>query len=228
LAKTDLAWTREPTTGPAWKDVGYGFWDEMGFAPTGIGLYRGILPVPAAWKGKHVLLALAVFSGPVFYGTPTIYINGKLVGPGSSGGDVANTVLDVTQWVREGNNDLGILVETSDVRGGFVGTMLAYAQDDLQAVRPLTSGWRLYQDDRQFTPVALPLKARGRHLQIDASIPADWYADEIYLDFTIGLSRNLRYVVLNDHPIGLNSSGHALPNRMRINLYPWAKPGATT
>ena len=128
-AKTDLAWTTEPTIGSeargprekAWKDASYGFWDEMGFEPTGIGLYRGLLDVPAAWKGKHVLLALAAWNLTVFSGTSTVYVNGKLVGPGCSGGDVPNTVLDVTALVHQGRNDLGILVEAGPTPRRFPG-----------------------------------------------------------------------------------------------------------
>ena len=90
----------------------------------------------------------------------------------------------------------------------------------------LQRGWKLYEDNKKFTTVALPVKSKGRHLEIDTAIPSAWKADEIYLDFSSGLSRTVHYVVVNDRPIGLNSSGHALPNEMRLNLYPWVKPGS--
>ena len=225
-ARDDLAWTTEPTTTAAWKDASYGFWDQMGYASTGIGLYRGILNVPADWKGKHVLLALASWDQPVFVGKPTVFLNGRLAGPGMSGGDAPNTVLDVTTLVHQGANDLGILVESNGPRAGFLGSVIAYAQDDLQSAMFLKTGWKLYQDEKKFAAAVLPLKARGRRLEIDVTIPAGWKEDEIFLDFSIGLERSLHDVVVNDHPIGMNWYTHAFPNRMRINLYPWIKPGA--
>ena len=224
-AKTDLTWTTEPTTAGAWKPMSYGFWDEQGYPATGIGLYRATVQVPAAWQGKQVLLGLAGWDQPTFIGNPTIYLNGKEVGPGRSGGDVPNTVLDLTPFAHQGTNELAILVEAG-IRGGFLGTIYITAQPPLSPVLPLQTGWKLYQDDTKFTPVDLPVKAKGRHLEIDVAIPADWKPDQIYLDFNQGLIRTLRDIVVNDRPLGFNWYGHAFPNRIRLCLYPMIKPGA--
>jgi hypothetical protein len=59
-AKDDLSWLTEPTDAAPWKDVSYGFWDEMGYAAKGIGLYRRTFRVPATWSGHRVLLCFAI------------------------------------------------------------------------------------------------------------------------------------------------------------------------
>ncbi len=58
---SDLAWLTEPTDGAAWKKVGCGFWDEMGYSAKGIGLYRQTFRAPESWKNHRVLLAFASY-----------------------------------------------------------------------------------------------------------------------------------------------------------------------
>ena len=223
-AKTDLAWTKEPTNTAAWKEVGYGFWDEMGYPATGIGLYRTTFQVPAAWSGQRVLLAFASWDQPIFFWGYTPYVNGVKQVASCSGGQPPFTVFDLTAGVHPGANELGILVDGGGPRGGFTGNVFVYAQAPLHSALVLTEGWKLFSNDKDSTPATLPVKAKGRSLSIEVPVPAEWKGRDVYLDFTLG-ERDIMTVVVNGGAINYNWYGHPYPNVARVNLYPFLKPG---
>ncbi len=223
-AKTDLSWLGEPTTGAAWKDAGEGFWDEMGYPAKGIGLYRTEFRAPGAWRGKRVLLACASWDYPVFLEHATFYVNGEPAGEYRGHAWANLDVLDITAHVREGDNSLGVLVEATEVRGGYIGQLVAFPLENLREAHDLKAGWRLFKDNVKSAPVELPLDAEGRHLEAEVELAADWPEDGVFLEFEVG-DRCLRLVVINGRPIAYNQFLHPYPNIMQVNLYPWAKPG---
>jgi hypothetical protein len=223
-AKTDLAWLTEPTAGAAWHDASYGFWDEMGYAAKGIGLYRRTFRAPAAWRGHRVLLACASWDYPVFLERATMYLNGKRVGD-YEGHPWANfDVLDITPYLKEGENALGVLVEATEVRGGYIGQLTAFPLENLEDAKDLSAGWKLYSDNQKWTPVNLPLEATGRHLETDVTLPAAWKGKDAFLEFEVA-DRWVGCVVINGRVIAYNGFLHPYGNIMQVNLYPWARPG---
>jgi hypothetical protein len=218
------SWLAESTAGPAWQDAGYGFWDEMGFAAHGIGLYRRSFHVPAAWQGHRVLLAFVSFDYPVFLERAQVYVNAQPVGDYRGHGWSNFDVLDITQHLHQGDNAVAAAVEAREVRGGYIGQMVAYPLENLEEPIELRSGWKLFADNRQFAPATFPLKAVGRHLETDVTLPATWNGKQIFLEFEVS-DRWVGCVVVNGRVIGYNQSFHPYPNIMQINLYPWAKPG---
>lgn len=159
-ASLESSWLSESTAGPAWHDVGYGFWDEMGLAARGLGLYRRTFRVPEAWQGRRVLLAFVSYDFPVFLERAQVYVNGHNVGEYRGHGWSNFDVLDVTEHLHPGENDLAVAVEAHEVRGGYIGQLVAYPLENLQEPVELQQGWKLYSDNRRFVPAAFPLKAR--------------------------------------------------------------------
>ncbi|PIU92077.1 MAG: hypothetical protein COZ06_38750 [Armatimonadetes bacterium CG_4_10_14_3_um_filter_66_18] len=223
-AKTDLAWLSEPVDGAAWKDLGYGFWDELGYPAKGVGLYRCTFRAPAQWQGPRVLLACVSFDYPVFLEHATFFVNGKPAGE-YQGHPWANfDVLDITPSLKEGDNDLGVLVEASEVRGGYLGQLVAFPLENLQDARDLTADWKLYADNQKWTPATVPLDATGRYLETEVTIPATWKNDSVFLEWEVS-DRWVGLVVVNGRAIAYNAFLHPYGNLMQVNLYPFIKPG---
>ena len=223
-AKTDPMWLSEPTTGAAWKDIRYGFWDDLGYAAKGIGLYRRTFRVPAQWQGHRVLLSCASFDDPVFLERATFYVNGQRAGE-YQGHPWANfDVLDVTPYLKAGENSLGVLVEATECRGGYIGQLALFPLENLQEAKDLQADWKLYSDNQKWAPATLPLQATGRHLETDVTLPATWKRDEVFLEWE-GSDRWVYLVVVNGRSIGYNAFLHPYANIMQVNLYPYVKPG---
>ena len=220
----DLAWLTEPVTTPAWKKVGYGFWDEMGFAAKGIGLYRQTFSAPEAWRGHRVLLAFASYDYPVFLENAAVFVNGRRAGDYRAHGWANFDVLDITPLLQPGENSLAVLVQAGEVRGGYVGQLVAFALENLEDARDLKDHWQLYSDNRHFVSADFPLQKTGRYLATDVALPAGWKKEEIFLEFEVG-DRWVGVVTVNGRPMAFNQSVHPFANIMQINLYPWAKPG---
>lgn len=223
-AKTDTAWLNEPTAAPDWKQVGCGFWDDQGFAPRGVGLYRQTFRVPDAWRGRRVLLALASYDTPVFLEQAELLVNGRPVGEYRAHGWANFDVLEITDHVRPGDNALAVRVEARAVRGAYLGGLVIFALEKLDDSRELTAGWRLFDDNRRYRSVTLPLNATGRHLETDVALPADWRAKHVLLEFDVA-DRWVGCVVINGRVITYNQSGHPYGNVMQVNLCPWVHPG---
>jgi hypothetical protein len=218
------SWLSRSTAGPPWRDVSYGFWDEMGYAARGVGVYRRTFRVPPAWQGRRVLLAFVSYDYPVFLEHAEAFVNGQPVGEYRGHGWANFDVLDVTAHVHEGDNLLAVAVDAQEVRGGYVGQLVAYALENLQQPIELRQGWKLYADNRKNTPATLPLKASGRHLETAVPLPEAWKGKQVFLEFEVA-ERWVGCVVVNGRVIGYNQSFHPYPNIMQINLYPWVKPG---
>jgi len=223
-ATNDLAWLTELANGPAWKKVGCGFWDEMGYDAKGIGLYRQTFRTPESWRGHRVLLAFASYDYPVFLEQATVYLNGQRAGDYHAHGWANFDVLDITPWLKRGDNSLAVLVQASEVRGGYVGQLVAFAMEKLEDARELKSGWKLFSDNRNFVPAELPLEKTGRHLETDVAMPAAWENKDVFLEFEVS-DRWVGIVMINGRPIAYNQSLHPYGNIMQVNLHPWAKPG---
>jgi hypothetical protein len=219
-----LAWLSEPTDTAAWKTVGYGFWDELGYAAKGVGLNRYTFRAPEAWRGRRVLLSFASYDYPVFLENATVYVNGQPVGAYRGHAWANFDVLDITAQLKPGANELALLVQATEGRGGYIGQLAAFAMEKLEDVRELKSGWRFFADNQVSTAVELPLAASGRHLETDVALPASWKDREIFLEFE-ETERCLYVLVINGHPIAYNQALHPYANIMQVNLYPWAKPG---
>ena len=218
------SWLTESTAAPAWRDVSYGFWDEMGLAAHGVGLYRRSFHVPAAWQGHRVLLAFVSYDYPVFLERAQVYVNAQPAGEYRGHGWSNFDVLDVTAHLHQGDNALAVAVEAREVRGGYIGQLVAYPLEDLEEPIELRQGWKLFSDNQKSAPATLPLKAAGRHLETDVLLPAAWKGKQVFLEFEVD-DRWVGCVVVNGRVIGYNQSFHPYPNIMQINLYPWAKAG---
>jgi hypothetical protein len=220
----DLSWLSEPTDGPGWKQLGYGFWDEMGYAARGTGYYRRSLRVPDSWQGHRVLLAFVSFDYPVFLEHADVYVNGHPAGEYRGHGWANFDVLDVTPHLHPGENALALRVEAKEVRGGYLGQLVAFPLENLDSPLELKQDWKLYSDNRKFVAASLPLDATGRHLETEPVLPAKWKGKQVFLEFEVA-DRWVGCVVVNGRVIGYNQSLHPYPNIMQVNLYPWAKAG---
>ncbi len=225
-ARQDLAWLGEPTDRRPWKPQGYGFWDEQGQPAHGVGLYRQAFRLPDAWRGRRVLLACMSYDYPVFLEKAEFYVNGRAAGQYQGHAWANFDVLDITPYLVPGENRLAVRVEAEQVRGGYLGQLVAYPLENLEDPRDLREAWRLYDDNRHYRSVSLPLKAAGRHLETDVALPAQWQGKDVYLEFEVA-DRWVGILVVNGRVISYNQSLHPYPNIMQVNLYPWAKPGQT-
>ena len=221
----DLAWLTEPTDQASWKQIGYGFWDELGYAPRGTGYYRRSFRVPDAWQGHRVLLGFVSYDYPVFLEHADVYLNGRSAGEYRAHGWANFDMLDVTPYLHAGENALALRVEAHEARGGYIGQLVAFPLLNLQSPLELKQRWNLYSDNRKFTAASLPLDAAGRHLETDVLLPAEWKGKPVFLEFEVG-DRWVGLVVINGRAIAYNQSLHPCGNNMQINLYPWAKAGA--
>jgi len=225
-ARQDLAWLDEPTDRRPWKPLGQGFWDEQGQPAHGVGLYRQAFRLPEAWRGRRVLLACMSYDSPIFLEKAEFYVNGHAAGQYIGHGWSNFDVLDITPHLVPGENRLAVRVEAEQVRGGYLGQLVAYPLEKLEDPRDLRDAWRLYDDNQHYRSVSLPLKAAGRHLETDVAVPAQWQGKDVYLEFEVA-DRWVGILVVNGRVISYNQSLHPYPNIMQVNLYPWAKPGQT-
>ncbi len=225
-ARQELGWLDESTDRRPWKPQGYGFWDEQGQPAHGVGLYRQTFRVPEAWRGRRVLLACMSYDYPVFLEKAEFYVNGRAAGQYNGHAWANFDVLDITPHLVPGENRLAVRVDAEQVRGGYLGQMVAYPLENLQDMRDLRQGWRLYDDNQHYRSVSLPLRAAGRHLETDVALPANWRGKDVYLEFEVA-DRWVGILVVNGRVISYNQSLHPYPNIMQVNLYPWAKPGQT-
>ena len=138
-AADDRSWLTEPADGPAWKEVGHGFWDEMGYAARGIGYYRRTFRVPQSWSGRRVLLAFVSFDYPVFLEHADVYVNGRAAGE-YRGHRGRISTCSTSPRVHPGENALAVRVEAKEVRGGYVGQLVAFPLEKLEAPAGIEEG----------------------------------------------------------------------------------------
>jgi hypothetical protein len=222
--KTDLAWLGESTA--AWKEVGYGFWDEQGFPAKGIGLYRADFTAPAAWRGRRVMLTCASWDYPVFLEKATFFLNGQKVGDYNGHAWANFDEVDISAALRDGANALAVLVEATEGRGGYIGELAAFALDDLGEARDLNDNWRVYRDNQHATPATLPLDATGRYAAVDVDVPASWQGKNPVFEFEVA-DRWVSCLVVNGRAVAYNGFLHPYGNLMQVSLYPFIQPGAT-
>jgi hypothetical protein len=222
----DRAWLTEPTDKAPWKQVGYGFWDELGYAVRGTGYYRRSFRVPDRWQGHRVLLGFVSYDYPVFLEHADVYVNGHSAGEYRGHGWANFDVLDITSHLHGGENALALRVEAHEARGGYIGQLAAFPLLNLQSPLELKRHWKLYSDNRKFTAASLPLAAAGRHLETDVILPAEWKGKQVFLEFEVA-DRWVGCVMVNGRAIAYNQSLHPYPDIMQISLYPWAKAGET-
>jgi hypothetical protein len=166
------------------------------------------------------------FDYPVFLEQADFYVNGHAAGQYRGHAWANFDVLDITPHLLPGENRLAVRVDAEQVRGGYLGQLVAYPLENLDDARDLREGWRLYDDNLHYRPAALPLKAAGRHLETDVPLPAGWRGKDIYLEFEVA-DRWVGIVAINGRVIAYNQSLHPYPNIVQVNLYPWARPGQT-
>ena len=230
-AQQDLSWTTAPTTGPEWKDVSYGFWDELGYPAKGIGLYRTVLNIPAQWRGRPIQLGFCSYDDPIFFEKATVYLNGQLLGEYPGHGWWNFDLLEITGQAHPGPNQLAVLVESTLGRGGYFGQLLAFAQEPLEQVITLTDGWKLYSDDVHFVPSSVPTTQKGRNLATEVPIPAAWQGRQVYLVITDAhpdlkhYDRSVKDILVNDRPMSVNQVGHPFRGTMQFNITALVKPG---
>jgi hypothetical protein len=180
--------------------------------------------VPDSWIGRRVLLAFASFDCPVFLQRASVLVNRQPVGDYKGHGWANFDVLEITDQLKKGANELALRVSADQVRGGYLGQLVVYPLERLEDVRELKTGWKLYADNRHWTPATLPLTATGRHLENRVMLPAGWKGKQVFLEFEVA-DRWVGCVVVNGRAITYNQSCHPYANIMQVNLYPWARPG---
>lgn len=223
-AKPEQAWLDESTDNKPWKPIGEGFWDDLGWNPHGVGLYRQSFQVPESWTGRRVLMGFVSFDSPVFLERAEVFVNGQPAGEYRGHAWANFDVLDVTDRLRPGTNAMAVRVTADQVRGGYLGQLVIFPLEKLDDVRELRCGWRLFSDNRKSTDVSLPLTAVGRHLETRVKLPAHWKPKQMFLEFEVD-NRWVGCVVINGRVITFNQSCHPFGNIMQVNLYPWALPG---
>jgi hypothetical protein len=217
-------WLSEPTDGLKWRSLGYGFWDELGLPARGVGLYRRTFRVPHEWSGRRVVLGFVSFDWPVFLEQAEVFVNRQPVGEYRGHAWSNFDVLEITDKLQPGDNDLALRVSAEQVRGGYLGQLVAYPLERLEGAIELKQNWKLYADNVHSAPATLPLTARGRHLETRVTLPAAWKGKHVFLEFEVA-DRWVGCVVINGRVITYNQSCHPYANLMQVNLCPWARPG---
>ncbi len=228
-ARTDLDWTTAPATGPDWTDVGYGYWEEQGSPAKGIGLYRCRIDVPRSWQGRRIQLGFVSYDTPVFLQEAEIYVNGRRIGVYSGQGWWNFDLMDITSAVHAGPNELALRVEAREVRGGALGQLVCFALEKLEPAIDLREGWRLFLDNRNSQPTALPPDVPGRDLANEVRIPGPWKGRRVILEVTADRNheRSISTVVVNAHPLNAHGNGHPFRGTMQFNITPWVRFGET-
>ena len=213
----------ESTAGPAWQMSVMASGMKWDWRPTASDCIGGRFACPRPGKAAASCWPSCPSIIRCFWNVPSVRQRpggGEYRGHGWSNFDV----LDMTEHLHPGENALAVAVEAHEVRGGYIGQLVAYPLENLEEPIELQQGWKLYSDNRQFAPAAFPLKAPGRHLETDVHLPAAWKGKQVFLEFEVD-DRWVGCVVVNGRVIGYNQSFHPYPNIMQINLYPWAKAG---
>jgi hypothetical protein len=224
---SDMSWLTESDTTAPWKRVSYGFWDEMGYKPTGIGIYRTQIKVPDAWEGQRIVLTLASYDSPIFLENAKIYVNGQTVGQYNGRGWANCDVIDITTALHAGTNQLAFRVEATKGRGGYAGQMVIFPLSRLASSISLNQ-WELVTDAHHAQSISLPGQTNGRYLTSKVKIPSDWSDQRIILQWECEpepVRARISCVVVNGRPIFYNLNGHPYGNIFQVNLYPWIKPG---
>ncbi len=222
--KDSTSWLSEPVDTDAWKDVSYGFWDEMGFSEKGVGLYRCSFTPKPEWKGRAIILSFASFDYPVFLDKATVFINGQKAAEYKAHGWANFETHDVTKFAIEGRNELAILVEASEVRGAYIGQLSMYALEALRTPIALDGTWKVFSDNKKHVEAQMPINIDCRHIETTVTIPADWKNDQVVMEFEVE-NNWVGTIVVNDRAFVRNPYNHPYPNIMQANLYPYIIPG---
>jgi len=67
----------------------------------------------------------------------------------------------------------------------YLGQLAIYPLENLDEALDLRKDWKLFDDNRHFRTVAVPLEAAGRHLETDVALPAEWQGKDVYLEFEV-------------------------------------------
>ncbi|MBN1558277.1 MAG: hypothetical protein JW951_09040 [Lentisphaerae bacterium] len=223
----DAGWLTESTAAAPWREVGAGFWDDLGCPARGVGYYRTQVEVPGDWADRRVMLAFASFNEPVFLEHATAYVNGREVGRYRGRAWANFDVTEITDALRPGTNDMAFRVEAAEGRGAFVGQVVIYPLERAAEAVAVTAGWRLYTDNVTSAATELPVRAQGRFLAVAAAVPPAWQGHErdILLEFETD-SRWIGSVVVNGRPVNFNQFLHPYGEISQAPLYPWVRPGA--
>jgi len=171
-----------------------------------------------------VLLACISYDYPVFLENAEFFVNGRAAG--QYRGHAGRTSMSST------SRRISCRRKTGWRCGSRPSTSAAVILGNWPSIRwristrpDLRKDWKLFDDNRHFRTVAVPLEAAGRHLETDVALPAEWQGKDVYLEFEVA-DRWVGVVVINGRAIGYNQSLHPYANIMQVNLYPWAKTGA--
>lgn len=222
-------WLNATTSTPPWQTVGHGFWNEQGFSPLGLGVYRTEIDLPDAWDGRRIMMGFISFNTPVFLGDTTAYVNGQKVGDYHSRGWFNFHVFDVTDVLRAGSNDFAFRVQCDQGRGGYLGQVVLYPLRELADQKPLDN-WQAVLDAHQTEPIELPSSKPVRCIRTKVDIPADWDGQWIMLAWegeAGPVRENIGCIMVNGRSVLLDPRAHPFGNRFQINLHPWIKPGQT-
>lgn len=222
--KLDPAWLIGGKPTKPWKQVGHGFWDQMGHAPTGKAVYHSTVNVPSDWQGRNMIMVMASWDGPVLLGNADIYVNGKLAGNYRQHGWNNNDSYDLTDYLKSGLNHVCFVMQSNEYRGGLMGQIGLYAQKTLRDVIEIKQVQLVKNPNEQKT-ISMPMqRQKAQYLKFEIDVPAHWDAKQTYLQL-VAQNRKIAMVRINGRPINYHQYLHPYPRHMQINLSPWIKPG---
>lgn len=224
-------WRKPGFKDASWRALSAGSWRLLApeFADyAGDMLYRREFVLPAAWKGRRIILN---FHYSTVYDCAEFFLNGKSV-----------TIYDRDRQHREllglQSFDVTDLVElgrpnvlAARVAGGK--TMLAGLCNNLWLAPEekfgreinLNGDWECVKGDFLSTsPAKVPGRAHGRFLRRTFTIPADWKGESVFLQLETP-TVNLAAVVINNRNKNLESGFPPFGLRTRINITAFLEPG---
>ena len=192
----------------------------------GAGLYRAAVNIPAAWKGRRIVLGLYSFDTPIVYDNGEFYVNGKLVTTYKARGWSQTLKYDVTDLIKPGANLLEVKAVGGTLFSGVSGAVWFEPEQNLGPTIDLAGAWQMIRTavGDATSDVQLPGAPSGLYLQKDFSVPPGWAGRTIYLHLEMP-EQWLGSIVVNGHPNSYNDYIHPFGLRTELNITPFLMPG---
>ena len=196
-------------------------------------MFRSTFTLPPEWKDRTIDFSLFSSLGPVIFGQPEFYINGKPFGAAEFKDYSKDKTLNIpiTSLLQAGNNVLAIKLTggskwAGDIFSGFGGALYLSTLKPLNPDVDLSTAWSVASSDGTLTasPHA-PLSGTGRYLECSTPISSDWVQKNVYLRLEFGTPW-LRAMFINGHLMA-TPAFFTYGKSVEFNITPYIKSGET-